>query len=221
MGAYKDGAPVERISGGRAQPVLSFNSDLVPHDTSNVREEGFEVPLVAGQTLHQKDFSFGFNIDLIAAEVFADWPSANPKDTFDVLVIPENDGLVGIVTASAAAGATTISVSETVVQNVRQNWLIVIGAENFEYTINSVDAAAGTVTLAQPLNTAKTIGDTVKLRVPVVLNRRIYKNQIQQIGTITEGAKGLKAGQILRIRYRSAVAPTANDTALFTLVYRY
>jgi hypothetical protein len=126
------------------------------------------------------------------------------SDLITVIASPETT--VGVLTAIANAGVTTISVNSTVTDNTSRGFLITL-----DDTVNkdvvgrctAVDSGAGTISFETATTNSFAAGTPVKIGVYVL--KDIY---ITDTNTIDIGSKGFKgktitAGMILRVYYEN------------------
>lgn len=204
------------------QPVKIITANLLNPVSSLSATDGHDVTVKAGQLVTEHDISYPYAIDALAARYYV--PSASPasvEDRFDVIGIPGGDPFVGYVMDNVAQGETVIPVSETAFGYLRHGLYLKFASHDKIYKIKAENPDAGTLTLFEELEQAILLGDLIHIRRMLMSNLQVAKGIERSLGDLSEGSSGLCANAKLRIRYRSAAAPTEDFVLSFELIYSY
>jgi hypothetical protein len=123
-------------------------------------------------------------------------------DTLSVLGAPETT--VGVITAPATIGSTTLTVNSTVTANVQRGFLITLyDGVNKDVLgrCTAVNVLAGTITVQTATTYAFAAGSAVKISVYTIKDLYITDTVTIDIGTKGFKGKTIPSGMILRVYY--------------------
>lgn len=123
-------------------------------------------------------------------------------DEISVLAAPET--VVGVLTAPASIGATTINVNSTVTDNVWRGFLITLDDtvnKDVVGRVTNVDKVGGTISFQTPTSFAYAPGTPVKISIYVLNSIQIVNTETMDIGVKGFKGKTIDVGTILRIYY--------------------
>jgi len=136
-------------------------------------------------------------------------------DVVNVLAAPETT--VGVITANASIGTTTINVNSTVTANTERGFLITLDDgvnKNVCGRCTAVDSGAGTITFQTPTTNAFIAGTPVKISIYVLKGIHFINTETIDIGLKGIKGKSIPEGMILRVYY------TNNSGTAKTLFWR-
>ena len=208
-------APIQRT---RIVDTETLDPDVAVSCTEDV-----QMPVVIGQSVSEKNISFLFDVNIIAAGYYVDTEEWDRDDYFSAWGVAQGDPAIGAVTAPAAEDDTVINVSPTVFSYVRPGIYVEFQDQPSDeyYRIDSMDSEAGTITLSRGLAAAIAAGKTIHPRRPFVPKKYARFKVPCRIGDIQSGSSELGAGDIMRVRYHHENAPTVTDWLAFTIIYMF
>lgn len=122
----------------------------------------------------------------------------NIGDTVDSIVGYRT--ICGVVTSNIELGQTQISVTSTVINNVKIGFEIYIGSE-FLGRVLAIDAPNFFITVENPTTVYHPIGRPVFTHVRAIKNYQLGMNTGNELGVSNIGGKYLKTGTVTRIFY--------------------
>lgn len=141
-------------------------------------------------------------MDIILWRTFITPTSDMIGDSISVLAAPETT--VGVLTASASIGQTTISVNSTVLGNVSRGFLITLydGVnKNVCGRCTEVNTTNSTISFQTAITNNFSAGTAVKISIYVLNNINITDTTTIDIGTKGFKGKGVPSGLIMRVYY--------------------
>jgi hypothetical protein len=155
------------------------------------------------------DKSYPMDISIWKTEIYSF--SDNVGDEVTASVAPNTT--VGVLTAVANIGSTTLTVSSTAVNNIfvsKGTYLRLYNNPTFEEVgrITSFDVNTNTITFENPLTNSFPIGSLIQMELTMIDKLLLYKSEASYfIGDKGFKSKQLPTGKIIRIKY-------TNNTAL-------
>lgn len=194
--------------------------ELDPSQARTV-EEGFLIDIEIGVNPSHLHISFAYPVDLLSGKYFVAHTEHSYLDNMSVFVVPPDDAPVGTTTQTADIGAEEVYVDANALQNLKPGFYTKFQASEKEYRIIDVDYETGKLVLGSGLDVAVSVGHTVHLRIPFVINQLVLKSTLEVIGNAAAGSSGLPAGYVLRVDYNHAIDPTVATKLGFALAYKY
>ena len=194
-------------------------TSLVDELKANSIIRGYKLNIYSGDTISELNLTWDTNVDILLSKAFLS--RVQEGDFIDLFIIPLNDGIVGAITSNSISGQSIISVSSTVIQNVKIGYFLKIGTENNYYEIKSVDIVNNQITLETNLTETKTAGTYVKLRVAFLKDCYVFNNNEFSVGADIAGGMGLPKGYSLHIHYNHISPATSDYSINFNVVYKY
>lgn len=225
--AEHDGTPETDTSLMAVRVVdLDIESDWDPKSVYS-RYRGFTINAFSGQAESMWTSTLDYDVQVVCGEHCAppdDSHWAN-GDAMSFMIIPPNNGIIGVLAQSASEDDTEIYVNDTVIANAKTHWhLAFTDGATFETRlceIKSIDPATNKITLYEGIDRDLAAYTYVALRVVYINRWPVYRGVLQRFADATPGASTVPSGYAFRAVYHHAEAPTEDHTRQFGVVEKY
>jgi hypothetical protein len=203
------------------QKSKQIDTDGLDPNKANTVEEGFLIDIAAGVNPSRLNIAYAYPIDLLSGKYYVAHGEHSLLDTMSVFVIPPQDAAIGTVAQAAAVDDEEVYVDANALQNLKPGFFIKLQASEKEYRLLDIDYGTGKLTLDSGIDVAASIGNTVHVRIPFVINQLVLKNVLEKIGDAAAGSSNMPAGYTMRIDYNHENDPTVATKLGFALAYKY
>jgi len=181
----------------------------------------------SGQVDSYWDRQLDVDVQIVSGEHYMpdDDPYWNCGDCMSFLVIPPNNGVLGVLTGNVSEGDTEIPVSSTVLENTKTQFhLVFTDLATFEtraYRIKGFDIENSKVILYEELEEDVPAGSYVCLRIIYLNQWPVYKDVVQRFAADTPGAAMIPSGYTFRAVYHHEEVPTVSHHRHFGITEKY
>lgn len=154
--------------------VIEEAPDGLDKTNGRFQADSIKIQIPNTKGTYTSTISYGFYIGLLSATWFCNEVNIGDEASFHIA----SDTIIGYATQTLSSGATEISVSDTVIENILAGQMITFGDNDYIH-VKEVDATNKTITLCEPLSYNITINDLAKIRINVL--RDFHFNGIGQI----------------------------------------
>jgi len=197
--------PDRSIDANLTSIVKRFSKNIVSAEENT--EGDFElvdirIDVPSGTPGDVTEHDISWDMDILLWHTYL-YPSSDMiGDEISVIAFPETQ--IGILSAPANIGETTLSVDAAVFNYARRGYLITLDDtvnKNVLGRITGLDSGAGTITVKNTTSNAFAAGTPVKISVYILKDVFISGTSVIEIGGKGIRGKNILSGQILRIYY--------------------
>jgi hypothetical protein len=217
---YKEGYVKYKKTPDTVKMTEVCNLDV---EDAKTKFEGWILNIENGNTKSVLTKVFPYDIEPIGGQAMIPEGDINWDygDTVDFLVIPPNDGVIGVLAADATVGQIEIELNSGAIPYLEIGYFLGIGSEDYDYEIKSIDADNNKVTLTEGLKVEKSANNYAKIRVYKLYKWPIFKGEIQDYATLTFGGTPVPAGYTIKIVYNHKNQQSSDYERYIGICYHY